>query len=163
MNGLDLVAVPDAFLARLARQHVGSVPARVEMAWPIENNRRGTKALIHDGRRRLADLADAHSFMVVADAWDFEGCSVLSVVAKVLYWPTGPVERLLLEDPVEGELVEEMPSIGGVPFPAVVAPVARHGTHAAFNRHKKAGEDPCPACVAGESAYQRARSTVVAA
>lgn len=32
-----------------------------------------------------------------------------------------------------------------------------HGTHAAFNRHKNAGEIPCPACQLGEREYQAAR------
>lgn len=29
-----------------------------------------------------------------------------------------------------------------------------HGTHAAFNRHKKRGENPCDECTFGESQYQ---------
>jgi hypothetical protein len=32
-----------------------------------------------------------------------------------------------------------------------------HGTHAAFNRHKNAGEAPCPDCVTAEREYQRGR------
>lgn len=31
------------------------------------------------------------------------------------------------------------------------------GTHAAFNRHTNAGEDPCSRCEDGEREYQRAR------
>lgn len=31
------------------------------------------------------------------------------------------------------------------------------GTHAAYERHKRRSEEPCPACVAGEREYQRAR------
>lgn len=34
------------------------------------------------------------------------------------------------------------------------APLAPHGTHAAFNRHKKRGEEPCPLCRVGERRYQ---------
>jgi len=33
-----------------------------------------------------------------------------------------------------------------------------HGTHAAFNRHKSAGESPCAPCVHAERTYQRIRS-----
>lgn len=32
-----------------------------------------------------------------------------------------------------------------------------HGTHAAFNRHRNAGETPCHDCVIGERDYQRIR------
>jgi hypothetical protein len=32
-----------------------------------------------------------------------------------------------------------------------------HGTHAAFNRHKKRGETPCLECVEGERAHMRLR------
>lgn len=45
-------------------------------------------------------------------------------------------------------------------FPAVAANGHRlrpHGTHAAFARHKNAGEDPCEPCVFGERDYQRNR------
>jgi len=31
------------------------------------------------------------------------------------------------------------------------------GTHAAYNRHRKRGEDPCEACVVAERDYQRTR------
>lgn len=36
-------------------------------------------------------------------------------------------------------------------------PLLPHGTHAAFNRHKKRGETPCATCIAGERAYQQHR------
>lgn len=46
--------------------------------------------------------------------------------------------------------------------PAPMAPTGRqtqpHGTHAGFNRHRAAGDAPCPACWAGERTYQRARA-----
>lgn len=32
-----------------------------------------------------------------------------------------------------------------------------HGTHAAFTRHRKAGQEPCEACWDGEREYQRSR------
>lgn len=35
------------------------------------------------------------------------------------------------------------------------APLRGHGTHAAFNRHKNHGEQPCVPCVEGERVYQR--------
>lgn len=33
-----------------------------------------------------------------------------------------------------------------------------HGTHAAFNGHRKRGEQPCEFCVVGERTYQRHRA-----
>ena len=33
-----------------------------------------------------------------------------------------------------------------------------HGTHAAFNRHKDAGQEPCSECREGERTYQRERA-----
>ena len=35
--------------------------------------------------------------------------------------------------------------------------LAPHGTHAAFNRHRNAGEEPCQPCRDGEREYQRIR------
>jgi hypothetical protein len=54
------------------------------------------------------------------------------------------------------------PAAGSQPplFPAVATggrPLKPHGTHAAFNRHKAAGEDPCEPCVFGERDFQRDR------
>lgn len=45
-------------------------------------------------------------------------------------------------------------------FPAVDAAgreLKPHGTHAAFNRHKKRGEAPCDVCVLGEARFQAGR------
>lgn len=45
-------------------------------------------------------------------------------------------------------------------FPVVAANgqlLKPHGTHAAFNRHKKRGEEVCEPCVFGERDYQRDR------
>lgn len=44
-------------------------------------------------------------------------------------------------------------------FPAVLVTrqLRPHGTHAAFVRHRAAGEQPCDPCVHGEREYQRAR------
>lgn len=33
-----------------------------------------------------------------------------------------------------------------------------HGTHAAFNRHKESGQEPCAECREGERTYQRERA-----
>ena len=43
-------------------------------------------------------------------------------------------------------------------FPTGPATLQPHGTHAAFNRHRNADEDPCQACWHGERDYQRARA-----
>ena len=42
----------------------------------------------------------------------------------------------------------------GTPAPRLVQPC---GTHAAFNRHVKAGEDPCLRCLTAEREYQAER------
>ena len=43
----------------------------------------------------------------------------------------------------------------GAPIDRVFQPC---GTHAAFNRHRSRGEDPCGVCIAGERIYQRLRA-----
>jgi hypothetical protein len=48
----------------------------------------------------------------------------------------------------------ERPPLDVVPDPKELQP---HGTHAAFNRHRKAGDEPCDPCWCGERRYQRER------
>jgi hypothetical protein len=42
-------------------------------------------------------------------------------------------------------------------------PLLPHGTHAAFERHRRAGEPPCTPCITAERGYQRSRPRVRAA
>lgn len=44
-----------------------------------------------------------------------------------------------------------------VPASPATRTLAPHGTHAAFNRHRKRQEEPCDACWLGERRYQRDR------
>lgn len=44
------------------------------------------------------------------------------------------------------------------PTEAPARPLEPHGTHAAFNRHRSNGTQPCPTCREGERTYQRLRA-----
>lgn len=61
------------------------------------------------------------------------------------------------DDVVEEMLVRARATVAA-PRPPALRP---HGTHAAFNRHRKAGTAPCAACVTAERAYNTARKRVV--
>jgi hypothetical protein len=76
----------EAWLLEYCSRVPGAVPARVEMAWPIENLEAGTVQLRVEGTARLSALGDRHGFTVVHCWWDVTG-DELSVVALVAWFP----------------------------------------------------------------------------
>lgn len=70
-----------------------------------------------------------------------------------------PVELLAWNDSRYAPVVTPVASTQPPLFPAVLVTrrLRPHGTHAAFVRHRNAGEEPCDACWHGERAYQRNR------
>lgn len=106
-----------------------AIDLALELADAVKRNHRGDVQCV-------LDRADTAALCLVLAAMIDDERSVrglLQDVPKLLRWLNRP--RLLRERPLR---------------PC--------GTHAAWERHKRRGEEPCPACTEAERAYQRART-----
>lgn len=108
----------------------------------------------------LPSRAVERSLKLIGAVRDRDRTSVARILTKLsardLYAIAVTCAAMIPDDQSPCDLLAWNDDAAFIPTPAP-ANRAPHGTHAAFNRHRTAGQHPCDDCWDGERLYQRVR------